>query len=248
MQYDRVRIEELGACPQAGRAVSFLVPSRVDQQEHLDEHDAPRDEMERSLRDLRRFNRYLGGIRIYRKLLRGAASENSSILDIGTGTSDLLMSVDGSSRLRIGLDFKIQHLLYGRRLDGIRPGADPLRRVLGDGFHLPFRSGSLELVTSAHFFHHFSPEENVVMLRECLRVARRAVLVNDTRRNLIPLLTVRALSILRLVGSITRFDAPASVLRGYTLAEARDIARQAGARRFEVVRLLPFRFGILLWK
>lgn len=223
--------------------------ARVDQKEHLDEHDAPRDEMERSLRDLRRFNRYFGGLRIYRKLLRAAGSNLVSVLDIGTGTSDLLMSIHGSARVRIGLDSKIQHLLYGRTLDGISAKAnDPISRVLGDGFDLPFRSDSIDIITSAHFFHHFSPDENVRMLKECLRVSARAVLINDTRRNIVPLATVRALSALRLVGSITRFDAPASVLRGYTTAEARDIARQVGARKFEVVRLMPFRLGILLWK
>jgi hypothetical protein len=64
----------------------------------------------------------------------------------------------------------------------------------------------------------------------------------------VPLLVVRLLSLLRLVGRITRFDAPASVLRGYTVDEARDVATRAGAARASVVRLWPFRFGILLWK
>lgn len=229
--------------------MSLLVPSRVDQEEHLDDHDAPIDEVERSLRDLRRINRYLGGKRIYAKLLRIAGGSGSSVLDIGTGTSDLLISAGRSISLRVGLDFKIQHLLYGRTLDGVTgTSRDPLSRVVGDGFALPFRTGSIEVITSAHFFHHFSPDENVRMLDECLRVASRAVLINDTRRNLIPLLTVRALSALRMVGSITRFDAPASVLRGYTIPEANDIARKTSARKFDVMRLMPFRFGIVLWK
>lgn len=227
--------------------MSLLVPPRVDQEEHLDEHDAPWDDMERSLRDLRRFNSFFGGIRIYRKLAR-MAGERPSVLDIGTGTSDLLMSIRNRSGMKIGIDFKIQHLHYGRKLDRIRPDDDPIRRIAADAFALPFRSNSIDLVTSAHFFHHFSPEDNVVMLRECLRVAKRAVMINDTRRNHVPLATVRLMSALRLVGSITRFDAPASVLRGYTLDEARRVAEKAGAERFEVMRLMPFRLGILLWK
>ena len=227
--------------------MSLLVPPRVDQEEHLDEHDAPWDDMERSLRDLRRINRYLGGFRIYRRLVRRAGRGVTSILDIGTGTSDLLMTVP-HVRMRVGLDFKIQHLHYGRMLDDFTGPDDPVRRISGDAFQLPFRSDSVDLVTSAHFFHHFSPEENVVMMRECLRVAKRAVMINDTRRNYVPLATVKVLSALRLFGSITRFDAPASVERGYTVAEARAIALESGARRVEVMRLMPFRFGILLWK
>ncbi|HEY0142675.1 MAG TPA: methyltransferase domain-containing protein [Thermoanaerobaculia bacterium] len=220
----------------------MLTPKRVETEELLDEHDAPREEMERSLRDLRRINFYCGGIRIYRSLLRKLVPgrERLRILDVGTGTSDLLDSLDGD-HLRIGLDFKIDHLLY------LRDGS-PVRRVVGDAHRLPFRDDAVDVVTSAHFFHHFSDDENVGILRESLRIARRGVAVNDTRRHYAPLLFVLILGWLRVVGEITRFDAPASVRRGYTLAEARAIVARVGAAKAKVVRAMPFRFGILLWK
>lgn len=210
---------------------------RVTSHELLDEHDAPREDMEQSLRDLRRINRYCGGIRIYRSLVK--VFEPASVLDIGTGTADLLEGVP-HVRLRVGIDFKIDHLLYMR--DGSR-----VLRVVGDAHRLPFRDGAVDLVTSAHFFHHFSPEENAGILRESLRVAKKGVAVNDTRRHFAPLLFVLLLGALRLVGRITRFDAPASVRQGYTLSEAREIAGRSGAR-WKVVRKMPYRYAILLWK
>ena len=210
---------------------------RVESHELLDEQDAPREDMERSLRDLRFINKYLGGTRIYQSLAR--LFQPASILDIGTGTTDLLERVD--ARTRIGLDFKIDHLLYMR--DGSR-----VLRVVGDAHRLPFRDGAVDLVTSAHFFHHFSPAENASILMESLRVSRKGVAVNDTRRHLLPFLFVRLMGALRLVGRITRYDAPASVRQGYTLREARKIAETAGARKWSVVRKMPFRYAILLWK
>ena len=221
----------------------LFTPRRVETEELLDEHDAPRPDMERSLRDLRRINRYCGGTSIYRRLLRrflGKDHARIRILDLGTGTTDLLDSLNRDA-LRIGLDFKIDHLLYQR--DG-----SPTRRVVGDATQLPFRDGTVDVVTSAHFFHHFTPHENIHILGEALRVARKGVVVNDTRRHYVPLLFVRLLGALRLVGRITRFDAPASVLRGYTLDEASEVARSVRAREAKVVRAFPFRFGILLWK
>ena len=215
----------------------MLTPPRTESHELLDEHDAPREDMERSLRDLRFFNQYCGGVRIYRSLVR--LFRPDSILDVGTGTSDLLESVP-HVRTRIGLDFKIDHLLYER--DG-----SPVLRVVGDAHRLPFRDGAVDLVTSSHFFHHFSPDENAGILGESLRVARKGVAVNDTRRHYAPLLFVLLLGALRLVGRITRFDAPASVRQGYTLAEAREIAAKAGGK-WKVVRKMPYRFAILLWK
>lgn len=222
--------------------MSVLTPPRIVSDELLDEHDAPRADMERSLRDLRMINRYAGGIRIYRSLVR--RFRPASIVDLGTGTSDLLEAVPEVA-LRVGLDFKIEHLLYMR-------GDVKIQRVVGNATQLPFRDGTIDLVTSAHFFHHFSPAENEVILSEALRIARVGVAVNDTRRHYAPLLFVLLLGALRLVGRITRYDAPASVRQGYTLDEARSIARTIAERqrasRWAVVRKWPYRMGILLWK
>lgn len=215
----------------------MLTPRRVESHELLDEHDAPRADMERSLRDLRRINKYLGGIGIYRRLLK--RFEPHSILDIGTGTSDDLEAVPHVP-VRIGLDFKIEHLLYMR-------GSSRVLRVVGDATRLPFRDGAVDVVTSAHFFHHFPPDGNVTILREALRVSKQGVTVNDTRRHYVPLLFVYLLSVLRIFGRITRYDAPASVRQAYTIAEAWEIVRQVRAKH-EIVRMWPFRLGILLWK
>jgi SAM-dependent methyltransferase len=208
---------------------------RIESEELLDEHDAPRADMERSLRDLQRINKYLGGVGVYRSLVRRFAPR--SIVDVGTGTSDLLESV-GHVPLRVGVDFKIDHLLYMR--DGSR-----VHRVVGDARRLPFRNGAVDLVTSSHFFHHFSPEENVTILGESLRIARN-VAVTDTRRHILPFLFVWLLGTLRTVGRITRLDAPASVRQGYTVQEAREVASRVHASQAKVVRKWPFRWAILL--
>src|SRR6266567_3500880 len=228
-----------------GALRGLLTPKRVHAEELLDEHDAPRADMERSLRDLRRFNKFWGGTGVYRRLLQRFAPDRHErlvIMDLGTGTSDLLESLgDRPNLLPIGVDFKIDHLLY------LRAGSR-VRRVVGDAMHLPFRDDAVDVVTSAHFFHHFTPDENTTILRDALRVARRGVIFNDTLRHYVPWLFVRALALFRLVGRITRFDAPASILRGYTFDEAEEVAMRAGATRAKVVHSFPWRFGILLWK
>jgi ubiquinone/menaquinone biosynthesis C-methylase UbiE len=215
----------------------FLVPPRVDAPELLDEHDAPPADVERSLRDLRRINRFLGGRSIYCRVASRFAPLRS-VLDLGAGSADLLERVDAS--LRIALDFKIDHLLHGR---GNGVGA-----VVADARQLPFGDGTIDLITSAHFLHHFSPAENVAIARESLRVARKGAAFNDTRRHYLPLLFISLLGVLRLVGRITRVDGPASVRRGYTVSEAREVAEASGAARVKIVRAFPFRFGMLLWK
>lgn len=226
--------------------MSLFVPRRIESEELLDEMNAPREDMERSLRDLRFFNRYLGGISIYRRLLRQAVPLCRSIIDLGAGTADLVASVDVP--LRVAVDFKIQHLQYGRSIDGPGGGLNQIRRVVADGFRLPFKTSSIDVVTSAHFFHHFSPQENVEMLREATRVARKAVVINDTRRNVFPLLFVKLLGVLGLVGRITKNDAPASVQQAYTVEEIEQVIAKSGARQHRIRRAAPFRFGLIVWK
>lgn len=216
----------------------MFAPQRIETEELLDAHDAPREDVERSLLDLQRINRWLGGIAIYRSLVRRFGP--ASILDVGTGTSDLLASVPDAG-LRVGLDFKIDHLLYPR-------DDRKVLRVVGDARNLPFRDGSVDLITSAHFVHHFSPDENVAMFDEALRVCRLGVAANDTQRHWIPLLFVRLLGALGLFGRITVHDAPASVRQAYTTREAGAIADRTRASRWKVTRKWPFRFAILLWK
>lgn len=215
----------------------MLTPPRVESEEILDEQSAPVEEVERSLRDLRWINRNWGGIGMYRKLVRRFAPR--SIVDVGAGTCDLLESVSDVP-LRIGVDFNIVHLRYLR--DDSR-----VHRVVGDAQRLPFRDGAVDLVTSSHFFHHFSPDENVRILGESMRVAR-GVAMTDTRRHYIPLLFMTILGRLRMIGRITALDGPASVRQGYTVSEVRKIAAQIYASRRRIVRRWPFRWAILLWK
>jgi len=211
---------------------------RVVTEELLDEHDAPRDEMERSLRDLRRFNRWAGGTRTYLRLLRHFAPNAKIVVDLGAGTADLLDALPPDV-MTIGVDLNIRHLLYERN-------RSRAMRVVADANQLPFRDASVDVVTSSHFFHHFEPDENASILRGALRIARIGAIASDTQRHRLPFLFVKLLGILHLVGRITAYDAPASVARGYTAEEARAVGEMTGAARVEVVKMMPFRFGLFI--
>ncbi len=213
---------------------------RVVTPELLDEHNAPQEAMERSLRDLRRFNRWAGGTSIYLRLVRRFAPGAKIVVDLGAGTADLLDALPAGV-MTIAVDMNIKHLAYER-------SRSRALRVVADAMRLPFRDASVDIVTSSHFFHHFEPEENAAILRGALRIARIGAMASDTRRHILPFLFTWLLGKLHLVGRITAYDAPASVARGYTPDEARAVGEKTGAGRVEVVNMMPFRFGLLLWK
>lgn len=226
--------------------MSFLVPVRRPQREMLDDAVLPIDEIERSLADIRWVNRFWGGHRVARSaVLRAVLSGEraQSLLDFGSGSTDIpVVLARGAARRGIrlsvfSLDLQIAHLATARRLFG---GAAP-GLVAADARRAPFPDQSFDWVISAQFFHHFSPDENVGILREMARLARRGIFVLDLRRHAVARLAVMGLGPVLFRSGVTVSDARTSVEQAYTPAEVGEIARRAGLGRFDVRPAPPFR-------
>jgi len=112
-----------------------------------------------------------------------------------------------------------------------------------DVFSLPFRDRSVDWIVSTLLLHHFSPEENVRLLRELARVARRGLCLLDLRRHRLPLFFLALAGRIAFKSRASRADGPASVRQAYTREEARAFVREAlpGAR---VEPVFPFRLLI----
>jgi ubiquinone/menaquinone biosynthesis C-methylase UbiE len=226
--------------------VSFFVPDRRPQTEHLDQKGLPIREIERSLADIRWVNRYWGGHRaaetsILREILASAGDQ--TLLDLGAGSADVPERLARKSARRgislsvCSLDLQIAHLATARGLFGGAVG----RLVAGDALRLPFGDASFDWTLSAQFFHHFSPEENVRVLREMGRVARRGVFVLDLRRHRLARAAVMGLGPIFFHSSLTIEDARISVEQAYTIPEVAGLAREAGLENVAVRRAPPFR-------
>ena len=226
--------------------MSFLVPARRPQRELLDGAGVPMEEVERSLADIRWVNRFWGGHRVARSAVLGAivaAGRPQSLLDLGSGSTDVPIVLARKAARRgvrlsvFSLDVQVAHLATARRLYGAAtPGL-----VAGDARRTPFPDGSFDWVISAQFFHHFSPEENVGILREMARVARLGLFVLDLRRHSIARLAVMGLGPVVFRSGVTVADARMSVEQAYTPGEVGDIARRAGLSGFDVRAAPPFR-------
>lgn len=214
-------------------------------QELLDSDAGSVAQVQSSLNDLRRINRWWGGIRVMRKLVtrvaRQGACKTISYLDVAGASGDIACSLRetlSNEQLAFSptvLDRSLAH----------QPETLPF--VCGDALHLPFKDDCFDVVGCSLFAHHLEPQELVQFVNEGLRVCRVAVLINDLRRTAASLALVYAgFPLFR--SPITRHDAPASVRRSYTLSELTAIVEKTRAERCEADKFYLFRMGVIVWK
>lgn len=222
---------------------------RIDSPEILDSPDCPPAEVETSLRDLCRINRWFGGVSTTRWLLERVARERRlnrlSMLNVASGIGEVpRLAARKLARKGIAVevtssDVKLSHLIE-------QPNS-----VVADGLALPFAEGSFDVVGCNLFAHHLAPDALACFVREGLRVSRHALLINDLVRDRRHLMLVY-LGFALMRSHVSRVDGVASVKRAYVPKEIREIALGAFPTecqpRAEVSRHYLFRMGVIVWK
>jgi SAM-dependent methyltransferase len=190
----------------------------------------------RSLADLRWVNRWLGGRRaLLQAVLPHLAGARPRLLDVGCASADLpglLVGATGGRLLAVGLDIKAAHLRQAPR---------DVARVAADVRRPPFPQASFDVVTASLFLHHFDEEEVAPLLESLFSLCRRALVVNDLHRALVPYLFGRAVFPLVFRSPVSVADGLASIRRAFRPAELRSAFASAGIPRVHVRRSFPYR-------
>jgi ubiquinone/menaquinone biosynthesis C-methylase UbiE len=189
-----------------------------------------------NLRDLRRINRWLGGVRLSADAIDALAAHRHelTILDVGTGGADIPLALLERARKRgrgltiAGLDSRPEILAAAALANRGLPTADGLDLHVGDGRSLPYPDLSFDVAHVSLVTHHLSPEAAVTLLREMARVARLGVVVNDLDRGRLGFMGAWLLGHVLTANRYTRHDAPLSVQRAYTASEMVALLREAG--------------------
>lgn len=100
-----------------------------------------------------------------------------------------------------------------------------------------------DLVCSSLFLHHLSEEEVKGFLKR-LAKAGRVILVQDLLRTRLGYLMAEATVRVVTRSRVVRVDGPQSVRAAFTLAEAQNLARDAGLTGARVERCWPERFSL----
>jgi hypothetical protein len=221
---------------------------RVSTEEILDSDACPSTEVETSLQDLCRINRWFGGVATTRRLIERVASatgkKHFSVLEVASGFAEV-PRIAGKQLERRGITLDVTCL---DRVRSHLRGEKGKRAIVADALELPFHDCSFDLVSCSLFAHHLEPAALSHFGSEALRVSRCAILINDLVRHPVHLGLVYAGFVL-MRSYVSRVDGLASVRRAYVPDEMRTILSSAVPdAKIEISRHFLFRMGVIAWK
>ncbi len=225
--------------------MSFLVPPRQfdpDIPELMDVSGIDEDLLEEDLRNLRKLNRYFGGIAAVRKHIlpmfeRIQPDREITILDLACGSGDhpvalvhLARSIGRRVKIR-ALDKNPKMIAATRRLTagfaGIEVHQADILGLHGQEWHSDIVLCSLAL-------HHFSEADAVRIIRNMKAFSRVGFIINEINRNLLAAWCAWTYTHLTTRNRITLNDTYASFRRAFTANELLSMAERADVERCQV--------------
>jgi ubiquinone/menaquinone biosynthesis C-methylase UbiE len=213
---------------------------RLIQSELLDY--ATPEEARLNLADLVRINRKFGGHAVLRRSMARLASAHDrfTLLDVGAASGDAARVIQDAYPFA-----SITNLDYSR----VNLNEAPPPKVIGDAFQLPFLPQSFDYVLCSLFIHHFTDEQARTLLRTFYAVARRALVVCDLERHVLPYCFLPVTRLLFGWQRITLHDGPISVRASFRREELVRLLKSAGIEDADVeVHRPAFRISVVARK
>jgi len=232
--------------------MSFLVPSRrfdPDTPELMDVAGIDEDLLEEDLRNLRRLNRYFGGIAAVRKhilpMFDGIQpGKEITILDLACGSGDHPVALVHLAR-SIGRRVKIRAVDRNPKMVAattrLTTGFTEIEVHQADILGLHGREWNSDIVLCSLALHHFSEVDAVRIIRSMTELSRVGFIINEINRNRLAAWCAWTYTHLTTLNRITLNDTYASFRRAFTANELLSMAERASVERCQVYHEPLFR-------
>jgi 2-polyprenyl-3-methyl-5-hydroxy-6-metoxy-1,4-benzoquinol methylase len=226
---------------------------RSQELEIMDDLSAGGPVLHQTLREIDRINRWLGGNSLtlagMQELIRLRPEREFTVCDLGCGSGEMLRTMHqwgqrrGCKYLCTGIDANVHVIEYARH--HCSSDTDIALRC-GDALDDSLAQERYHLVTATLFVHHLTDEQLIRGLRQWVRMASVGVVINDLHRHWFAYYAIRLLTRLFSKSAMVRYDAPLSVLRGFTRSELQRLLREAGIDRYRIRWKWAFRWQIII--
>ncbi|QDV42125.1 hypothetical protein Enr13x_19680 [Stieleria neptunia] len=223
--------------------------TRDRQDEWMDEPDIDSDLHADALRGLSRVNRLSGAARSIWKpiaeVARGRSEGPIRVLDVASGGGDVAIGIkqladrEGLAIDVVGCDISQTAVEFAGE-NAKRRGVDVTfvqQDVLGHDLPSDF-----DVVYSSLFLHHLESADVVRLLRSMRTAARHRVVISDLLRSQLGYVLAKWGIRLLTTSRVCHVDGPLSVRAALTMAEAIELASQAGLTPIRIRRKWPERF------
>ncbi|MCS6973073.1 MAG: methyltransferase domain-containing protein [Cyclobacteriaceae bacterium] len=223
---------------------------RIHTPELMDDLTCSGEVVHQTLRELDVINKWLGGNMVTLQALQQILPVNPNrvitIADLGCGSGEMLKRISesfpGYPFQLTGFDANPHIIAYARQYVN-----DPSINLLSENiFSYSFRKRKFDIVLATLFFHHFTSAELVQIFRQLLYQTRIGIVVNDLHRHPLAYHSIRLLTTLFSRSDMVKYDAPLSVLRGFTRDEIEEIMKEAGIHTFTLNWKWAFRWQVII--
>ncbi len=203
---------------------------------------APLEEARANLAQIVRLNQRFGGHSVLRNILRRAVDGNEAftLLDVGSASGDTAKMVR---------EWYPKAKVTSLDLSSVNLADAPEPKLLADAFQLPIRENSFDYVYCSLFLHHFEAAAISELMASFYRVSRKAFLVSDLERNILPFLFFPLTRPIFGWTYITMHDGMHSIRSAFRQSELREMANEAGLAHAEIRLHRPaFRISVVARK
>lgn len=229
---------------------------RSEHREIMDDFDLQGKELKRTLQDLDKINKWLGGNKItlegLETILKSTCyAQPVTIMDVGCGNGSMLAEIADYGRRR-GIKMK----LYG--IDA-NPNTIQLAKEntqsypeisyeLLDIFSEEFSSGKVDIILCTLTLHHFSDFEIQKVLHNFVKSAQMGIVINDLHRTRIAYYLFMAFCAVFIDNEIAKKDGLTSILRSFKKEELKAFGKDLNVRDQKITWKWAFRYQWILLK
>jgi hypothetical protein len=111
-----------------------------------------------------------------------------------------------------------------------------------------FQQSQCDIAVATLFFHHFTDNQLVGILRRLHNQVRLGIVINDLHRHPLAYYAIKLLTKFFSKSTMVKYDAPLSVLRGFSKKELVRILEQAGITHYTIKWKWAFRWQVVVRK
>lgn len=229
---------------------------RSREKEIMDDLDMQGRELEKTLLDLDKVNKWLGGNKItldgVQRLFRNRSFESPlRIIDVGCGNGSILKQVAQWGRSNqitmqlTGVDANSHAMSIAEKN---LAGFPEVSFEAMDVFSVAFKELEADIILCTLTLHHFSDSQIEQLMRDFLEMAKMGVVINDLQRSKAAYYLFKAFCFAFSIREINRKDGLTSILRSFKKEDLERYGLGLNVKRQEINYKWAFRYQWILFK